>query len=396
MRVTNDTLRQAFLAALQASQERLLRTQTQLTTGRRITRPSQDPLAAARIQDLEAAVSQLDQYQRNGDTLRNRLSLEESVLTSAGNLLQRARELAVQGNNATQSNETRASAAVELREILDALVDLANTRDSGGRYLFSGYKETTQPFVLWGLSVAYVGDQGQRQLQVGDNRTIADVDSGAEVFTLIKNGNGKLALSANAANTGSGVLGAGSIVDPSAYVPDVYTVTFVTATDYEVRDSGGGLVAANTFVSGSIGWPGVLVELQGSPAAGDAFVVAPSVNQDVFATLSQLIVALETPVGDSASQALLNNNVGQRLPELDQAIGHLVDIRADVGARLKALDDQGAINADFSLQLTDTLSGIRDLDYAEAISRLNQELFGLETAQATFARLQSLSLFRFL
>ena len=111
MRVTNDTLRQAFLTALQTAQQQLTDTQNQLASGRRVLRPSDDPLAAARIQELEAGVATLGQYQRNAGLLENRLGLEEQVLASVGNLLQRVRELAVQGNNATQTDATRASIA---------------------------------------------------------------------------------------------------------------------------------------------------------------------------------------------------------------------------------------------------------------------------------------------
>ena len=396
MRVTNDTLRQTFLAALQISQQQLNRTQEQLATGQRVTRPSDDPLAATRIQSLQTNISRLDQYQRNSALLRNRLGLEESVLAQAGSILQRVRELAIVANNATQSNQTRQSIAVELRQGLDALIDLANTQDSAGRYLFAGFQEGTQPFVANATGASYFGDQGQRQLQVGDTRTIADTDSGAALFQLIKNGNGEIVLSAATTNTGTGVLGAGSIVDPAAYVPDNYTITFLNPTDYEVRDGGGALVTAATLAGEVVTFPGVSVELAGAPAAGDIFNVEPAANQDVFTTLNQLIVALETPVSGSASQARLNNEVGQSLPALDQALGHLLDKRADIGARLSALDDQDAINGDFSLQLTRSLSDLRDLDYAEAISRLNQQLFGLEVAQSSFARLQGLSLFRFL
>ncbi len=396
MRITNDSLRQTFLAALQSSQAQLNRTQQQLATGLRVTRPSDDPLAATRIQDLETNVSRLDQYQRNADLLRNRLGLEESVLAQAGNLLQRARELAIVGNNASQSNATRRSIALEVREGLAALIDIANSQDSAGRHLFAGYQERTQPFVNTNGSVSYFGDQGQRQLQVGDTRTIADTDSGAELFQLIKNGNGQIVVAADPANTGIGVLGAGSVVDASLYVPDNYSVTFLNATDYEVRDSGGALVAAATLTGESISFPGVVVEIAGLPAAGDVFTVSPSTNQDVFATLNELIAALEIPVADEASQAQLNNRVGQSLPALDQALNHLLDRRADVGARLAALDDQEWINSDFSLELTRSLSNLRDLDYAEALSRLNQQLFGLEVAQSSYARLQGLSLFRFL
>lgn len=396
MRITNDSLRQTFLAALQSSQAQLNRTQQQLATGLRVTRPSDDPLAATRIQDLETNVSRLDQYNRNGDLLRNRLGLEESVLAQAGNILQRARELAIVGNNASQSNATRRSIAVEVRQGLAALIDIANSQDSAGRHLFAGFQERTQPFVSTNGGVTYFGDQGQRQLQVGDTRTISDTDSGAALFQLIKNGNGQIVVAADPANTGIGVLGASSVVDPSQYVADNYAVTFLNATDYEVRDGGGALITAATLTGEAISFPGVVVEIAGVPAAGDVFTVSPSTNQDVFATLNELIAALEIPVADEASQAQLNNRVGQSLPALDQALDHLLDRRADVGSRLAALDDQQAINGDFSLELTRSLSNLRDLDYAEALSRLNQQLFGLEVAQSSYARLQGLSLFRFL
>lgn len=396
MRITSDTLRDTFLAALQSTQQQLNRTQEQVATGLRVTRPSDDPLAATRIQGLEAGVSRLEQFQRNTGLLRSRLGLEESVLAQAGNILQRARELAVVANNATQSNATRQSIAVELRQGLAALIDIANSQDAAGRHLFAGFQEQTQPFVASASGASYFGDQGQRQLQVGDTRTIADTDSGAALFQLIRNGNGDIVLSADSANTGTGVLGAGSIVDSTLYVPDNYSITFLNATDYEVRDGVGGLVVAASLSGESITFPGVSIELAGQPAAGDVFNVAPSSNQDVFTTLNELITALEAPVSGQSAQALLNNRVGQSLPALDQALDHLIDRRADVGARLHALDDQDAINADFSLELTRSLSDLRDLDYAEAISRLNQQLFSLEVAQSSFARLQGLTLFRFL
>ena len=397
MRVTNDTLRQAFLTALQNTQQQLQDTQNQLASGRRVLRPSDDPLAAARIQELEANVATLGQYQRNAGLLENRLGLEEQVLASVGNLLQRVRELAVQANNATQTEATRASIAIELRESLDNLIDLANSKDAGGRYLFSGFRQGTQPFAQVGGQVVYQGDQGQRQLQVGESRFIADVESGLEIFGLIKNGNGTFALSADPANTGTGVLGAGTVLDGAAFVPDTYTINFPTPTQFEVRDSGGGLVVSGAYAPGdTVSFLGIQVDFQGEPAAGDAFAVTPSVNQDVFATVANLIAALEASTANPAQRALLNNAVGQSLVDLDQALGNVVDVRADVGARLRGIDEQVAANDGFALQLNQTLSDIRDLDYAEAISRLTQQSFGLEVAQQTFVRIQGLSLFRFL
>ena len=397
MRVTSNTLRSIFLTTLQAGQQRVADTQTQIATGRRINSPVDDPLAAARAAELDAAVSRLAQYQENAGLARNRLGHEEESLVGVINALQRARELLVQANNAPIGNSDRAAIALELREQLDSILSLANTVDASGSYLFAGFAESTQPFTQTNGAVIYNGDQGSRALQIGAERFVAVGDAGSEVFQRIVNGNGSFVLAASAANTGTGVLGAGTVTDPVAYNPDTYTITFLTPVDYEVRDSGGALVTAATYVPGqSLGFPGVAIEFSGDPAAADSFTVTPSTSQDLFATLTNLIAALETPRSTPADRALLNNELGQLLPDVSRAIEHLIDQRARVGSRLAAIDDESAINEGISLNLTGTLSDIRDLDYAEAISLLTQQTFALEAAQQSFARIQGLSLFRFL
>lgn len=397
MRVTNDTLRMAFLNALETAQRRLADTQNQVSTGRRINKPSDDPLAAARIGQLDASLARLDQYQANGIVARNQLGLEEEALASVIDNLQRVRELAINANNATLDNSNRAAIAAELRQRLDGVLALANTTDASGRFLFAGFSEGTQPFVVTAAGVAYNGDQGQRSVQVSDERLVAVNDSGAAVFQRIPSGNGSFTLAADAGNTGTGVLGAGTIVNPALYVSDSYTIEFLSPTSYEVRDGGGGLVVAGAYTPGqSVEFLGVNIAMTGEPALGDVFTVTPSASQDVFTTLNELITALETPVTDPASRALLNNRVGQLLVDIDQATGRMIEVRSEIGARVRALDQEVSLNEGFTLQLTETLSEIRDLDYAEALSLLSQQLFGLEAAQQTFARTAGLSLFRFL
>jgi flagellar hook-associated protein 3 FlgL len=397
MRVTNDTLRMAFLNALETAQRRLADTQNQVSTGRRINKPSDDPLAAARIGQLDASLARLDQYQANGIVARNQLGLEEEALASVIDNLQRVRELAINANNATLDNSNRAAIAAELRQRLDGVLALANTTDASGRFLFAGFSEGTQPFVVTAAGVAYNGDQGQRSVQVSDERLVAVNDSGAAVFQRIPSGNGSFTLAADAGNTGTGVLGAGTIVNPALYVSDSYTIEFLSPTSYEVRDGGGGLVVAGAYSPGqSVEFLGVNIAMTGEPAPGDVFTVTPSASQDVFTTLNELITALETPVTDPASRALLNNRVGQLLVDIDQATGRMIEVRSEIGARVRALDQEVSLNEGFTLQLTETLSEIRDLDYAEALSLLSQQLFGLEAAQQTFARTAGLSLFRFL
>lgn len=397
MRVTGNSMRMAFLTALGNAQQRIAETQNQVATGRRVNLPSDDPFAAARIGELGSSLAKLDQYQANGSYAMTRLGLAEEAFVSVTDNLQRIRELVVQANNATLGPADYATVAQELRERRDAVLSLANTTDANGRFLFSGYSETTQPFVSNAGTVIYNGDSGQRQLQISDQRLVAVNDSGAELFQRIANGNGTFVIAADSANTGTGILGRGTVSDPTAFVPDTYDIDFLTATDYEVRDSGGALVATGTYADGdAISFLGRDIPLTGTPAAGDRFVVSPSTSQDIFGTLQNVIDVLEQPPSDEAGRALMHGQLAQQLVDIDRAVDHFIDGRAAIGARVRAVEEEAALIEGFSFQLTDSLSKLRDLDYAEALSLLAQQLMGLEAAQQTFSRTQNLSLFRYL
>jgi flagellar hook-associated protein 3 FlgL len=398
MRVSSDTLRAAFLSALEGAQRRMIDTQKQVATGRRVNAPSDDPAAAARISQLDASLARLDQFQSNAGFARNQLGLEEQALGSAIDNLQRVRELVVQANNGPLTDGDRAAIARELRERVEALRSAANTTDVDGRHLFGGYKETTIPFTLSPVgAVVYNGDDGQRLLQVSETRFIAVNDSGADVFQRIATGNGTFTLTAGAANAGTGALGAGTVVNPAAWIDDTYTITFVSPATYEVRDAANALVASGAYTTPqSITFRGIDVPLTGQPAVGDAFTVAPSANRDVFTTIGSLIAALETPAGSPPTRASLQNKLGELLTDVDQATAHIIDARSEVGARVRALDEEASLSEDFRVQLSKTLSDLRDLDYSEALTRLSQQLLGLDAAQQAYARTQGLTLFRFL
>lgn len=398
MRVSNDTLRSAFLAALESAQRRVVDTQEKVSSGKRVNKPSDDPVAAARIAHLDSSLSRLDQYKSNSDFARNQLGLEESALTSVIDNLQRVRELALQANNSTTSDSDRKDIAAEISQARDALLALANTTDVDGRHLFGGYVEGAVPFTSTASgSVVYNGDQGQRSLQISDTRFVAINDSGSDVFQKIPQGNGTFTLAANPANTGSGLLGAGTVVNPPAWVRDTYHINFLTPATFEVRDSANVLVSSGNFTAGqSISFRGIDVPITGNPASGDSFTVAPAGNRDVFSMLDNLIASLKAPADNGAQRALLNSGVGQRISDLDNSLSHVSDVRGEIGARVRALDQQDSLNADFTLHLNTTLSSVRDLDYADALSRLQQEIFGLDAAQQTFARTQDLSLFKYI
>lgn len=384
------------LQAMQRLQQALDYTQRQISSGRRIQSPSDDPIGASRSLELREAISRIEQFNRNGTIVANRLSQEESALNSVNNVLQRVRELTLQANNATQSDESRGLIAVEVREQLDNLVQLANQQDGNGSYLFAGNLVETQPISRNGSIFSYNGDQGQRFIQVGEGREVADSDPGSRVFFQVRTGNGAFSVTPQAANTGAGIVGSYSVTDPTQYDQDTYRVRFINPGNYEILDSGGGVVGIGTFEPGdTIAFSGIELTLDGQPDANDEFTVAPSGIQSVFATISNLADAMELGVYDDASRAAMTNELNANLLNLDQALGNILDVRTQVGSRLAAIENQVDSNGAFVLTMQSTLAEIQDLDYAEAISRLTAESTTLEAAQQTFIRTQQLSLFNY-
>lgn len=403
MRISTNQINDQAVGAMLDTQTKAARTQLQLATGRKILTPADDPAAGASILGLKQAIAVNEQYQKNADTARARLHREESALTGVENLLQRVRELAIQGNNDSQNSQTRRAIASEVRERLSELLATANTMDANGEYLFAGYQRHTQPFAANPAGgYSYFGDQGQRFLEIGPDRQMADGDPGADVFQLIGNGNGTFTTLDNPANTGNGVIDPGTV--GGTFVPDTYTITFTQAlpTDpitYAVTGAVSGVVVAagTPYSSGAqINFNGVSLNVTGAPANADSFTVTSSTNQDLFTTVENLATALETGASGTAGHAQFHNAINRFLVDLDQAQTNIEDVRARIGGRLNAIDSQVDGNDLATLQLRETLSTVEDLDYAEAISRLNLQLLALQAAQQSFVRIQGLSLFNFL
>lgn len=401
MRISTGQIYQQSVSNILNKQSDLARLQAQIATGKRILSPSDDPAASAQVLDIENATSQTDQYQRNADMATSRLQLEETMVSSASDLIVRARELVLQGRSGQYSDRERGYTAVEVRQLLDQMVSLANTRDGNGEYLFAGFQGKTQPFALNSGTgnVDYGGDQGSRVVNISPTNAVADSDPGSDVFMMIRNGNGTFATSASASNAGTGVINVGSVTDASSYAPNDYRIAFTSPTTYNILDDTNGSVVASaqSYSAGSaINFGGMQVVVTGEPAAGDEFSISPSGNQSVFETLQTLAEALETPLVSSAEKAQFQTKMNQSMAGLDRANERMLEIRASIGARENIIDSQKSFNEDINLQMKGLRSSLEDADLVEAISSLNLQITTLQAAQGAFARMQNLSLFNYL
>ncbi|MGB5569570.1 MAG: flagellar hook-associated protein FlgL [Sedimenticolaceae bacterium] len=289
MRISTSQIFRQGVDAMLEKQREVSRTELQVATGKRILTPSDDPSAAVRILDLQESQKRLAQYQRNADVATAKLDQEETALQGMENLLQRVRELALQGNNDPTGAEGRSAIAAEVRQHIESFLQIANSQDANGEYIFAGFQSQTRPFSHDGIGgFSYSGDSGQRMIKIGDSREVAIGDPG------------------------NMLVGIGEV-------------------------------------------------------------------------LNSLAANLEAGNGDPSA-----------LSDIDTALTGLLNTRAKIGARMNAIDDQKTANDAFELAVTKVRSSLEDLDYAEAISRFNQQLAALQASQQSFLKIQDMSLFNFL
>ncbi len=330
---------------------------------------------------------------------RRDLSTEDNALSQVQSQLQSLRDLALQANNSTITSQDRTAIAAQATQIQNSLLALANTQDGNGEYLFGGFSTQTQPFTSSVSGAAYNGDQGQRQVQIAAGQTIADGDNGNTVFGQIKTGNGIFAASATSTNTGTGILGATKVSNAALYTAGngTYSINFTAPGTYEVRDSTNTLVSSGSYADGTtISFAGVQVTLNGAPATGDSFAVAPSTNQSVFTTVQDLVNALKAGGGSAAATAQLNNSIGSAINNIDQALNQTSNVRATVGARLNTITSQQAVSGSQQVQLQTTISSLQSLDYASAITTLTQQNTTLSAALQAYTLTQGLTLFKYI
>ena len=398
---------------MQRNYANVTRTQEQISTGNRILTPADDPVASVRLLQLEQQQNVLNQYAENLTAAKNSLTQEEVSLNSANTILQRVRELAVQAGNGALSSKDRASIAAELQEREDELLGLMNTRNARGEYLFAGFQGKTQPFVRQADgSYAYQGDEGQRKIQIASSLDIPISDNGKKTFVNITDA-GRLQATPTGALPGLRV-GAPLVQDEvafsgtPAFPPGGIEIEFDTVNpqNYEIRSIappavlGSGTLDSDPAKQDKLVFRGVVVNFDGTPAGGELVQITPRQvggvdvqKQGVLDTIAQLRqVLLQAP--DSPEGNLQERDaVALGLTNLDHAMVTLDSVRGEIGARLNIVETTQTDNEDVSLVNKSVQAQLRELDYAEALSRLSFESIVLEAAQQSYVKIAGLTLF---
>lgn len=396
MRVTQISNQTQFLTSINLLEASISQTNNQMSSSLSFTTASQNPIGAGSVNNYNQALAQSKQYGTNASSAQTNLNTEDNALSQVQTQLQALRNLALQANGGALTNSNLNAIATQAQQIQNSLLALANTQNGNGEYIFGGFAAQTQPFTLSAAGAAYNGDQGQRQVQIAAGQTVADGDNGDTVFNQIKTGNGTFAVAAAAGNLGSGIVGATSVSNPAAYDGGTYVIKFTAPGTYQVTE-GATVVTTASYTDGdTIAFNGVQVTLSGQPAANDSFTLAPSTNQSLFSTVQNLVSALQTGVTSSASSTALNNSINSAINNLDQALNKTSDVRATVGGRLNSITTQQSAATAVQTQLQQSISNIQGLDFAAAITTLDQQNTTLSAALQAYTLTQGLSLFKFL
>ena len=405
MRIATKTIYDNGVSQLNTLQAQLQKTQMQLSTGRRVVTPSDDPVASARALEVSQSKEMNTQFASNRSSAKGSLSLVDNTLANTDDLLQEIKSKIVAAGNPAFTPADREALAKELDGRLEDLLGQANATDGSGAYLFSGYKSDTQPFTRTSTGATYNGDQGQRELQVAASRKLATSETGTAVFENNLTGNGTFQTSVDPNNVtrgGTGIISPGVVKNPAALTGHNYTLNFTVVpgtpatTTYTVNDvtSGTAVLTAQPYVSGQpIVFDGMSMDITGAPANGDVFNVDPSKNQSVFKTMTDLIAALRGPAGTPQAGAALTNALNLANQNITNSLDNVLSVRASVGARLSEVDHLDSAGEDLNLQYSTQMSDLVDLDPVEAISRFTQQQTTLEAAQKSYKALAGLSLF---
>ena len=406
LRISTQMITERSLSSMLRQQSDLSETQLQLSTGRRVLTPSDDPASAARVLGLNSAIDTLSQYQSNIDRLTSRLETEESALDGMTNLLQRTRELTVKGSNDVLTTPDKRAIAAEIRQLNDQLFSMANSRDSNGEYIFAGYQTGTPPFSRNLGVYSYNGDNGQRELQIAPDRTVADGDNGFDTFMDIATG--PIATVNVAAPTdpvpaaitagditidggnGNGPISIGAL--PSAADPAERATQLRDAINAVSGQTGvtAENATATTLTLTTVEGTGVTVNIAGTASTANTGLTAGTTEpliskRSVFDTLDQLATDLEA-----------GKSVGRYITDVQLAMDNIIEGRTTVGARLNGIEEQQTVNADLKLNLEIHRSEEQDLDYTEAISRFESQMTALQAAQQAYVKVKGLSLFNYL
>ena len=413
MRLSTANMFDSSISTLQKRQQEMQDAQQRLTSGKRVEKASDDPTAAARAERARTSIGQVDASQRALDASRNSMTLAESALGDANELMQQIREAMVSAGNASYSDPERQGLANKIQGLRDQLLSIANRSDGAGGYLFSGQGTSGTPFLdnpvqrdsagnRTGGGVGFEGISGNVSTGNIENYPLS-VD-GRAAWEQARSGNGTFetgpAPNVLTGKSSTGYIDSGRVTDPSLITGDSYSVVISGAAPsqtYTVFNESQGHVpvASDNYTGGStVKFDGMAMTIAGSPSDGDSFSVKPSTaDLKVFEVLDRTIESLKT-TGRTAPEITQANLVNLR--DLDAVMGNLTNVRSQVGEQMNNLDGAESRLQTLKVYNQAEQSAAEDLDMTQGISDFQNQQTGYDAALKTYSMVQRMSLFQYI
>lgn len=393
MRVTNRFLYDQLVKDIGKSTEKLFKLNGQISSGKRIDRPSEDPLGLSRVLVNRTELNAFEQYQKAIDFTNGWLSRTDSIVNDVDDLLGRASELAVQMSSATQDAAAREGAAEEIKQIREMILGHANAK-YGNKYIFSGTMTQTKPFLntdveLWQDDVAEM-----LPISVAPPATPADGDR------YIDTTDNHIYEYSTATSTWSDE---GAPADGSRYInsTDSHIFTYTLATN-TLADQGATAEGTSATIT-DMGELYVYQDGQWSPQyAGNNSTFSVKIGKtDTAESNIPGDELYRNPSGDvfmslmNLEKSLRDNDIeGIRdaLPEIENSSKTLMNMLAKVGAVVNRLDHTETVIQRAETDNKETTSDIEDLDYAEALTSLQNQQTIYQAALKSASLITSMSL----
>ncbi len=407
MRISTSQIYKQGLDGILKAQEKLVKANTQLSNQTKILTPSDDPAAAAQTLRLTERIELNKQYRDNSVLLKNSLTTSESVLSNVEESMERARILTIQAGNGALSFEDRKSIAGELNNIQAELLDLFNTKDENGDFIFSGFQSNVEPFTFDSATGSYVynGDEGERELQISSSVRLSTGQSGKAIF---QNVDARLKTSPAVISAGPATSAQVAVsnqdafdafhkanYDPVTAANNNYSVvTTAGAPDtYQILNNGAAMVPPVTgnYVSGeTINFNGLDIDIQGAAGSTIDFSLSAPKKDNILTTLENITSVLSDPAkSDFERQEALNDMI----VNLDNASTSVSLSRSVIGGNINVLDSVNDTLVEIDIEDKAARASISEVNYAEALTEITKQESALQALQSTYTRITRLSLF---
>jgi flagellar hook-associated protein 3 FlgL len=410
MRLSFNMKFNAGLDGIINTQNKMNRAQDQLTKQTRILTPADDPAASAKVLGLDQNLEQVAQFQSNSILLKNNLALEETILTNMRTSIDRASVLSIASGNGAYTIEERRAVAQEIRNIQTELLDLMNSRNAEGGYIFSGFQDKVQSYQFNAATGVYEfqGDDGQKALQISPTIALPGNDSGKFVFESV---NARYKTTAAVISAGGATNATVAVENQSQFdafyrnnydsqtpANNDYSVVLTAPSTYEIQRNGSALVppVSGSFTPDSaISFKGLSITITGAAAVPGQvdFSLQPPQKKNILTTLGEFITALEDP---NVSGFNFNEAISDSMTQITATASNIDSYLSSIGGRVNVLDSVFNTNEDLTINNKTYRADLAEVDYAAALTEITKQEIALQAISNTFVKVSGVSLFDYI